>query len=514
MRCLWAWIGFLASLAAAPSAAAADSEWRQARTNHFILNLKGSEEEARDFAVRLERFDAALRRLYGVADNPDQHARPVTIYKLKDDDFLKVCGCYGALGVYHAQTAGSFIFSAHMPDVDRKAKAGGWTSQVVLLHEYAHHFMYSNFPIAYPYWFSEGFAEFNANASFEEDGSIIIGYPANYRGPALKGGTNLTPKRLFDPHRYGFDNANPDLVYGRGWLLTHYLVLNPGRQGQLAAYLAAMNKGKLSLEAAEASFGDLDKLNKELDSYLKGQLAPPLRIQPGAKPAVTVTTLSPGQAAMLPVIATVRRGLAKGVRMGVAMRAAKIADRYPDDAVVQAQWAEAELYAERFDRAERAAHAALKLKPDLVEALVTKGDIAVRRASEAKSTDPAVWTAARAWYRKANRADPNAVMPLYQYYLSFAAANAKPTRDSVKGLMRVAVLAPESRGVRVLLARQMLADGEADSARFLLQPIAFAPHRKSQDNKAREIVDLIDAGKAREAEAAMTKELDKDKDES
>ena len=510
MRNLFGWLGALVLLLlAAPSAAA---EWRQARTNHFILNLEGSEQEARDFALRLERFDAALRRLYGVADNPDQHARPVTIYALKDDLFYKVCGCYGALGVYHATTPGSFIFSAHMPKVDRKAKAGGWTSQVVLLHEYAHHFMYSNFPIAYPHWFSEGFAEFNANASFEADGSIIIGYPANYRGPALEGGTKLSPRRLFDPHRYGIEN--PDLVYGRGWLLTHYLMLKPDRSGQLNAYLTAMNKGKPSLEAAEASFGDLDKLNKELDAYLEGTLANPLRIQPGPEPAVTVTTLPPGQAAMLEVHPLLRRTIAKGYRMGIAMRAGRIADRYKDDPIVQAQWAEAEYYAGRLDRADAAADAALKLKPDLVDALVRKGMVAVRRASEAKSTDSAVWTAARAWYRKANRADPNSVMPLFQYYLSFLAADGKPSPDSVKGLMRAAALAPESDEIRVYLARQMLVDGEAESARFLLQPIAYAPHRASQQNKAREIVDLIDAGKIEDARAAITREIEKAERES
>jgi hypothetical protein len=51
----------------------------------------------------------------------------------------------------------------------------------------------------------------------------------------------------------------------------------------------------------------------------------------------------------------------------------------------------------------------------------------------------------------------------------------------------------------------MLLDGDSASARFLLQPIAFAPHRPRDKNIPREIVDLIDAGKIAEAKAAMTK---------
>jgi tetratricopeptide (TPR) repeat protein len=499
-RFLWLFAALLYALASP-----AHAEWRQARTDHFVLTINDTEEGARDFATRLERFDAALRRIYGLPDNPDQHARPITIYALDADLFQKVCGCIGALGYYRPRAETSLIFSMHMPSVDRKAKTGGWSSQTVLLHEYSHHFAYSNFPIAYPYWFSEGFAEFNANASFEADGSIIIGYPAHYRGEALKGGSSLSPRQLFEPHRYGYGN-NIDLLYGRGWLLTHYLMLNPRRNAQLAAYLSAMNKGKQSLAAAEEAFGDLKKLNAELDTYLKGYLAAPLRVPPTAAGIkVAVTALSPGQAAMLPVHALVRSGVGKHYRLGVALRAAKIAARYPDDAVVQSQLAETEYLAGRLNKADEAADAALKLKPDLVDALVRKGMIAIQRANEAKTSAPAVWEAARAWLLKANRISPNEVAPLYLYYLSFLSAKAEPTPGAIRGLMRAQVLAPESREVRAALARQMLLNGDAASARFLLQPIAFAPHRASTENVARQVVDLIDAGKIDEAKAAITK---------
>ncbi len=132
---------------------------------------------------------------------------------------------------------------------------------------------------------------------------------------------------------------------------------------------------------------------------------------------------------MLPVHTLVIRGIAEGYRKGIAMRAAKIAERYPDDAIVQAQWAEAEYLAGRLDRADAAADAALKLQPGLVDALVRKGQVAVRRTLETKANDPAAWTAARGWFLKANRADPNAVMPLYLYYASFGAAMPSRARS-------------------------------------------------------------------------------------
>ena len=190
--------------------------------------------------------------------------------------------------------------------------------------------------------------------------------------------------------------------------------------------------------------------------------------------------------------------------------AAKIARRFPDEAVVQALSAELHLAAGRLDEADAAADRARALRPDMIDALDRKGMIALKRAVDAKVTDPATWTAIRGWFLKANRLDPNQVMPLYLYYASFPAAKVKPAPGAIKGLMRAEVLAPESTLVRMALARQMLIDNDAPSARALLQPVAFAPHNARDHNVPRQIIDLIDAGKLDEAKALVTKDDDDD----
>ena len=319
-------------------------------------------------------------------------------------------------------------------------------------------------------------------------------------------------KKLLDPQHYGFDD-NPDVIYGRGWLLTHYLMLDPTRRGQLSNYLAAMNRGVPSVTAAQNAFGDLDKLNDELEAYRKGQLLAPFHIPAGKAPIkVTLRTLSPGEAAMVPLHALVMDGFNRSYRLRVALDVAKVADRYRDDAVVQGQQAETEYLAERLDQADAAADRALQLRPDLIEGFDVKGQIAVARLTRAKSTDAAAWTAARAWFLKANRVNPNAVMPLYLYYSSFVAAKAKPTPGAINALRRAVVLAPESSAVRMALARQTLLDGNAADARTLLQPVAFTPHRARDKNVPRDVLDLIDAGKIDEAKALIDGK-DKDDDE-
>lgn len=508
MRKLIAMIGLVAATASLPAAAA---EWRQARTDHFILTIDASEQEARDFATRLERFDAALRKLYGVPDRVEERLRPLTIYAFKPELFMETCQCGGVAAYFSANAAGSYILSNRLKGADKEAKIGSMNSQELLLHEYTHYFTETNFPIAYPYWFQEGFAEFNSNVTFESDGSIIIGYPANYRGDAIRDSDDLPMKKLFDPDRYGYAD-DITRIYGRGWLLTHDLMLNPARAGQLAVYLSAMNQGMPSLEAAQKAFGDLKKLDAELDAYRKRPLYAPLKVPASGPVAVTVTLMPEGQAALLPTYAYMRDGVKWGRRLAMGITAEGVAKKYPEDALVQSQTAEIELAANRLDKADAAADRALALDPKSVPALVVKGWAAVLRAKRAKATDPAVWTAARAWYLKANRIDPNQVMPLFLYYTSFVAAKAKPTPGAIKALDRAIMLAPEAVAIRMAFARQEVLDGDPALARKLLQPIAFAPHAARDKNIPLQVLNLLDAGKVDEAKALLTKDDDKDDD--
>lgn len=498
------------SLALIP--AAAHAEWFEARTNHFILTIDDTQPNARAFAERLERFDAALRRLYDVPDNPDQHLRPLAVYAFDDSLFSRTCNCENALGVYYPLIRQSLIFTEHMPDVDRKSKPGGLSSQVILLHEYSHYFTFSNFPIAYPKWFAEGFAEFNATAQFKPDGSVLIGFPADYRANAIFN-RSVSVWDLFDPENRSISWANVDGFYGRGWLLTHYLMLSRNRPGQLARYLELINQGKTSPEAAKLAFGDLKALSTELFEYSHHKLAPELRIPPSTEPInVTVRQLSQGEAAMLPIYAKMRGGGSKVAMETLAYQAERLAKRYPDDAVLQRERAEVDFAAELPETAMQAADAALRLDPKSVDALVVEGRAAVDLLKKSKSKDQAAWQQARGWFLKANHIDPNAVMPLYEYYMSFVAEGTEPTQNAVTALMRAEVLAPESPVIRAALAREMLMTGDGRSARSLLEPLAYSPHAVKGKDLPLQLIQLIDAGKIEDAKQLVTTKTKDDAD--
>lgn len=469
------------------------AEWLELTTRHFRVLIDTDRPEARLYVERLEQFDAALRRLYGVSETANEAGRHhlVTIFALRPELFGKTCGCDNVLGYYQAKPGGSVLFTLHEPRADAKAKPGQTSPQTVLLHEYSHHFMWENFPSAYPLWYREGFAEFNSNAEFKPDGAIVIGLPDNARADSIH--WDLDYRVSLEGLLIGKGQLHQ--IYGRGWLLTHYLMLGPSRRAQFDTYLTAVAKGKDSLAAARDAFGDLRVLSRELDRYAEiGKLYAPWRVPPPGRPVdVRVRPLGPAEIASLPVHARAVSGVAPGMARYLAGDARRVAKSFPNDAGVLIMLAESEFAARNWDQAIAAADAAIAVDDKNIDALVWRGRAAVERARAAKAADPAVWKEARGWYLKANRLDPDAARPLLHYYESFLAAGVQPSAAAIKGLQRAAILSPEDDRTRTLIGERMLVEGQTDFARSLLAPVAFAPHAKD-DNRARRIITLIDDG--------------------
>ena len=130
--------------------APAYAEWRQARTRHFLFYSQGSEATLRTFATKVERFDATLRLRFAVSD-ADEPQR-LTIYMLPTTDSVKAIygkGSKTVAGFYVPRAEGSYAV------VPRSAGDQTLGADVILFHEYTHHFMLRNFPVAYPAWFTD-----------------------------------------------------------------------------------------------------------------------------------------------------------------------------------------------------------------------------------------------------------------------------------------------------------------------------------------------------------------------
>jgi hypothetical protein len=165
---------------------AASATWREASTPHFVIYSEESAESLRAFATRLERFDGAMRLMRGMGDPPIGPSNRLTIYVVPN-----VGSVQRIAGRHAANVAGFYVprASGTIAVVPRSAGESGvfdMNAQTVLLHEYSHHFMMSEHATAaYPAWYIEGFAEFNATTEFNKDGSIGFGLPALHRAYGL-----------------------------------------------------------------------------------------------------------------------------------------------------------------------------------------------------------------------------------------------------------------------------------------------------------------------------------------
>lgn len=484
----------LAALFAMLSAAPAAAEWREANSEHFVIYADSNETWLRGFADRLERYDGALRLSRGMTTPAGAKSNRLTIYVVPSIDAVaRLCGagCGAVAGFYVPRAGGSVAYTP-------RATGGSddpFNADVVLFHEYAHHLMLENFAAAYPRWFVEGFAEFNATAKVLPGGAVQIGAAAQHRAYGLLFASPLPIATLLDSSKVRLDGERTEVFYGRAWLLTHMLMFDAARKGQLGVYLKLINEGKPNLVAAQTAFGDLKVLASDMERYLKRPRISALTLNPTSIEVapITIRTLGAGEAATMAVRMRSDRGVNRTAAAHVVRDARKRAGDYANDPAAQVVLAEAEYDAGNDAACEAAADRALAVDAKNRGALLYKGQARLRIAATAKATDPKVWREARSWIVKANRLDPDAAEPLMRYYESFLTAGETPNDGAIDGLYRAFELSPHDVGLRLMLVHRMLLDDKAKDARLLLLPLAYDPHAPA-DNPALKLIGLIDGG--------------------
>jgi len=463
----------------------AKADWVEARTDHFIVYGDMSEDEARSYAQRLERVDKLLRTATRTPDTAAERANRATIYFVPDMGTVQ--RLYGGGG---GNVGGFFVPSAqgsYAVTPQRLRLEGYVQPQAILFHEYTHAMLLGSTTASFPSWIQEGFAEFFGTIQAKDDGSLVIGAPSKIRGFALMAQYQMTPEELLTADQRRLSSEETEHLYARGWLLVHMLMLKKERAGQLDQYLKLVAQGVPSLEAGKQAFGDLDKLNRDLNVYTRSAKFQGLEI-PASKLAVgqiAVRTMRPCEAKIMPIRLRSAVGVNEKTAPSVAAAARKAAAGCENEPFVQRTLAETEFDAKNNAEAMAAADHALALDPKSVMAMVYKGRVYARNKD---------WANARKWFVKANREDPNYALPLVLYYDSFGRAGERPSKAAVDGLLRAIVLVPQDRQLRIRVVRGLLTQGDLKSARAALEPLAFAPHSEP-DAPPKRILKLIDDGK-------------------
>lgn len=489
VKALLAGVALLAS-------AGVQAEWQQASSRHFVVYADDTPDKVRALSNRLEVFDGAMRVLLGAPDPAISPAARVTVFVARDEnDVRRILGRGSAdvAGFYIARATGSVAFVPRQ----NGSREDGFTPLVVLFHEYAHHMMYSAWgQSAIPAWLVEGFAEFAATARTQPKGGMVFGFAPEFRASGLLDYQTVPVSRLLTETPRSLSGREAQTFYGRAWLLTHYLLLDPARRRQFAAYVAAINNGATPVEAAKA-LGPLPALEAALNAYagkfrLSGFEIPADKLV--ANGAVEVRALTTGEAATMPARLMSARGVNARTAPEVAALARRLATPFATDAGAQTVLAEAEFDNKDYPAAEAAAARALAAEPTSVSATLYRSMARMAAARAAKSIDAAQWQAIRTPLMQVNRRDPENPWPLILYYQSFAAGERKATKNAEDGLLYAHALAPFDNSLGLTAARIRLDRGEADAARTVLRPIAFNPHGGAAAAMAGKVLAAIDSG--------------------
>jgi tetratricopeptide (TPR) repeat protein len=477
---------------------AARAEWRAVETAHFIIYTQSDDKDALRLATRLETVDGLMRLASNISDTVEPVK--VRIYEVgTNGEVAAALGEYdsGIAGFYSSNILGPFAVTPHSTTFH----AGDFTPDLVLHHEYAHHFMLQYFPANYPQWYVEGYAELIGSSKIQPDGKIAYGFPAKHRGNDIAAEWMPLDELFLTPP----EKVRPYDVYGQGWAMAHFFTFSKERSKQLRAYLQALTVGKSPAEAAKV-FGDLKALNREARSYvLTGAFDYKLVAVKIAQPVIEATRpVSPGEAAMIPAVIAFRddelsfyrkageRDHEKRLRDANLEKARDIARRYVNEPFVHGFLAVAEYSAGNEAAGEAAADRALALDANNLRALVVKSLSVAREAgSLSGAARAAKEQQARQLAIRAQHADPNDPLPLYALYETYHLAGDTPTKQAVQLLADAVATMPGNTVMRQTLVDELAAEKKWVEAIGYLAPIANDPHDSPRRAAAKEQLEKL-----------------------
>lgn len=484
--------------------------WREAETTHFKIISSGDEKGLLKFAERLEYFHTLLRLATGAneANRPVVKVRVYLVPSVGDVKRLYGNSNSDVAGFYGPREDGAFAV------VPRSTGDGVFTGQLVLFHEYAHHYMLQYTPAAYPSWYVEGFAEIASTASFERKGAITFGKAASHRQYELEGGTSYPVVRMLDGSYLRDREKGRGWSYGDAWALSHYLTFADKRRGQFRTYLNGINNGKKMADAAQA-FGDLGELQREVSVYLAGRSFPyrAVPIAEGSAGSIKLRELGLAETALIDMTIEFERrtdlpnqikdeadavfekrlAKAKQDRSDWAGKVEALANRHANEPAGWLLLADLRCGLEEYDACAVAADHALALSPENGRGMVRKAEAIMGQAAGlAYDKRKEKVLSAQALLLKANAADPNDPLALYLFYKSFGKMGMAADEEGLAALLTTVRLIPQMDGPRLVLAQELMQRGRLRDARIILRPLAYSPHESPASLRARALLDQVE----------------------
>jgi tetratricopeptide (TPR) repeat protein len=287
-----------------PAARAADKKnekvepWVEIRTPHFVVASDGGEKTARRVADQFE----LIRRVFQ-ATMPRAHLDtgfPIQILAARDNKSFATLFPENPYDKRAIPPTGLFVPGAEKTYIALRTNVFGQVPYEEIYQNYAKMVLKMTYR-SLPPWLEEGYANVygsmrlsDKGASFDrpepEDLSVLFESP-------------LLPLDLVlhvDHASPYYTSGNKTAVYfAESHALVHYLLTDPQwtEAKSLDRYVALVDSGADSLQAARQVFGDVNQLQNKFDAYVKQTAAAPAEIiaPAGSEAVSSAHTLSPAE---------------------------------------------------------------------------------------------------------------------------------------------------------------------------------------------------------------------------
>lgn len=450
------------------------ADWKKYESPRFELYSSGSDREAREMLIELEKFDYVLRLFMGQDVNSVPH-RKLPIYLVSDSGL-------GTIWPGARDRIAGFYTSS---DEDIFAVATRGENNHTLKHEYAHHFMMADLSYPYPSWFVEGFAEYYAPTEFRAR-DTRVGIPNQNRAMALSYLGWISMSELLS-NRPMVKARNSDSYYPLAWLLTHWFMSDTERRKTLGVYLAAVGDGADPAQAMQDATGmTTTELQRTLRRYMRDRMTYVVMKTSFDQVEIAVTPMPKSAYDILLLNQRLKVGVPEERRAATAEDVRRVAARHPDDPLALLALGHAELHFGDAAAAEAPLQRLLTIQPDHVEGLQYLARARMDAAAEEDDAEAALKLKIEAqhYLSRAYAADDANFASLLLIAENRADAHSYPNDNDVAVLEQAFILAPQLGTVRFNLAQALLEHDRKAEAATLLQPLVNNPHAPNASARA------------------------------
>src|SRR5271165_4699138 len=243
--------------------------WVEIRTAHFIVASDGGEKTARHFG---EEFESLLHVFQATMPNARiSTGIPVRIFVAKDGQSFARMAPEFAYDKRHEQPPGLTASSSEKTYIGVRANAGGHFPYAEIFQSYARDIVkisYRNLPP----WLEEGYSTVYGSLTLN-DRNVRLDIPdpedlgTLFRSPLLPLDLVLRVDRA-SPYYSPGDKES--VYFAESRVLTHFFIVDPQFAGtnSMERYIAAVESGTDSLQAARDAFGDLAQLDAKFSAFV------------------------------------------------------------------------------------------------------------------------------------------------------------------------------------------------------------------------------------------------------